>query len=403
MIKVDEALTTILQETKVLGAEKVSLLSSLNKVLAENIYAKDNLPPFDKSAMDGYAIKSKETLSATDKEPVKLLVKGMVKAGDYYRGELSAGQGIKIMTGAPLPPGADAVLQIEKVETSGDSILIKQKVEPGTNIIKLGEEILEGELALAKGRFIRPVEIGLLASLGYKLVQVYRAPKIALIITGDELIDVEAKLTNGKIRNSNEYSLLALIKNSGAEPISLGVVPDDMGLLREKVKLALEQADMVISTGGVSVGDYDFIKDILEQIGAKIEFSSVAIKPGKPLTFATYKNKFFFGLPGNPSAVINTFEQFVKPAIHKMMGKDTYNSKKFPVVLLEDFKAKKGRRNYVYVKIKKENESYYAHSIGSQSSNQLMTMSNSNGVVIIPEDKGTAHAGEVLQGKFLFI
>lgn len=402
MIKVDDALENILKETKFLEPENIDLLSSLNRVLAENIYSRDNLPPFNKSAMDGYAIKSQETIIATKDSPSQFLVQGVIKAGDYYSGRLERGQALKIMTGAPLPAGADAVLEIEKIEKKDNQIFIYQKVEPGTNIIKLGEEISEGQLALSKGQIIRPAEIGLLASLGYKSIKVYGRPKVALLITGDELINIEEQLTRGKIRNSNEYSLHALVIGAGAEAISFGIIPDNIDILREKLRLAFEQADLVISTGGVSAGDYDFIKDVLVQIGAQIKFSSVAIKPGKPLTFATYNGKTFWGLPGNPSAVINTFEQFVKPAIQKMMGRDSGLTEEFSVVLLEDFKAKKGRRHYVYASIKKENGIYYACNAGSQSSSQLITMSKSNGVVIIPEDKGPVQAGETLQARFLF-
>jgi len=402
MIKVEDALEKIFQEVQILGAETVDILASLNKVLAEDIYAKENLPPFDKSAMDGYAIKSQDTLQAGEKEPVRLLVKGIIKAGDYSQASLETGQAVKIMTGAPLPPGADAIIEVEKVQREQEELLIYSPVEKGYNVIELGEEIRAGELALLKGRFLRPAEIGLLASLGYQAVQVYRAPRAALLITGDELVDIEEKLTAGKIRNSNEYSLQALLLNARAQVLSFGIIPDDLEILREKVKAALEEVDLVISTGGASVGDYDFMEEILRQIGAEIKFDSVAIKPGKPMIFATYKNKLFFGLPGNPSAVINTFEQFIKPTIEKMLGKDSWQPQEFPVILLDDFKAKKGRRHYVYVGIKKEDGIYYAGKVGSQSSSQLMTVSKANGVIIIPEEQGTVRAGETVQARFLF-
>ena len=403
MIDVDNALKIINENTKELTSEKKYIVSCLNKVLAENIYSKDNLPPFDKSAMDGYAIKSEDTKNYdTEKKTIEFEIRGLIKAGDYCEDELKSGQAFKIMTGAPLPKGADAVIEIEKVEVEDNILKVSQVVSKDNNVIKFGEEIKVGELALNGGSNIRPVEIGLLASLGYSYVNVYKSPTIALIITGDELVDIDSKLQKGKIRNSNEYSLKALIKNLGAEDLSLGIVPDDKDKLKEKVKYALENADIVISSGGASVGDYDFVDDVLKEIGADVKFNSVAIKPGKPVTFATYKEKLFFSLPGNPLSLITTFEEFVKPAIEKMMGKQIGNRGEFPVILAGDFKAKRGRKKYIYVEIKEDNGKHYAYKVGSQCSNHLMTMSEANGIIIIPEECGNVKAGEVLNGKFMF-
>lgn len=402
MIDVDKALSIIDENTKELALEKRDIVSCLNKVLAEDIYSKDNLPPFDKSAMDGYAIKSEDTRNYNTEKVVEFEIKGLIKAGDYCEEELKAGQAFKIMTGAPLPKGADAVIEIEKVEVEGNILKVSQEVSKDNNVIKLGEEIKVDELALNSGSNVRPVEIGLLASLGYSSVKVYKSPTIALIITGDELVDVDSKLEKGKIRNSNEYSLKALIKNLGAKALSLGVVADDKDTLTGKVKYALENADIVVSSGGASVGDYDFVDVVLKEIGADVKFNSVAIKPGKPVTFATYKEKLFFSLPGNPLSLITTFEEFVKPAIEKMMGKQIENKGEFSVILADDFKAKRGRKKYVYVEIKEDNGKYYAYKVGSQCSNHLMTMSEANGIIIIPEECGNVKTGEVLNGKFIF-
>lgn len=402
MIDVDKALNIIDENTKELTLEKRDIVSCLNKVLAEDIYSKDNLPPFDKSAMDGYAIKSEDTRNYNTEKVVEFEIKGLIKAGDYCEEELKAGQAFKIMTGAPLPKGADAVIEIEKVEVEGNILKVSQEVSKDNNVIKLGEEIKVDELALNSGSNVRPVEIGLLASLGYSSVKVYKSPTIALIITGDELVDVDSKLEKGKIRNSNEYSLKALIKNLGAKALSLGVVADDKDTLTEKVKYALDNADIVVSSGGASVGDYDFVDVVLKEIGADVKFNSVAIKPGKPVTFATYKEKLFFSLPGNPLSLITTFEEFVKPAIEKMMGKQIESKGEFSVILADDFKAKRGRKKYVYVEIKEDNGKYYAYKVGSQCSNHLMTMSEANGIIIIPEECGNVKTGEVLNGKFIF-
>ncbi|MEW9124687.1 MAG: molybdopterin molybdotransferase MoeA, partial [Thermotaleaceae bacterium] len=288
MITIEEALKIILEETKMLGLESKDILSSLNYVIGEDIYSKDMLPFFDKSAMDGYAIRSEDSENYTT-----LKVKGIIKAGDYCSEELKAGEALKIMTGAALPPGADAVIEIEKVKIDGDNIVLADFPSKWSNVIRKGEEISIGDLAIETGKVIRAPEIGFLASLGYNNVQVYRKPTIAILITGDELVDICEKFTAGKIRNSNEYSLNALIQNIGAKPLSLGIVPDDKSIIKEKMIYAFENADIVISSGGASVGDYDFIEAALSGIGADIKFTEISIKPGKPVTFATYNNKLF--------------------------------------------------------------------------------------------------------------
>lgn len=402
MISVEEALSIILQETTVLEFEEKDILSCLNKVLAEDIYSKDNLPPFDKSAMDGYAIKSEDTNSCKDGVLAEFKIIGLIKAGEFCDEELKEGQAIKIMTGAPLPKGADAVIQIEKVNVDGDKLYVYDKVKSCNNVIKLGEEIKVGEVALEKGTLIRPTEIGVLASLGYSNIRVYRDPIISLLITGDELVNINSELKFGKIRNSNEYSLRALIKNVGAKALSFGVVKDDKEVLKNKVKEALEKSDVVITSGGASVGDFDFVEQVLLEINADVKFKSVAIKPGKPISFAVIGKKFFFSLPGNPLAAITTFEEFVKPACEKMLGKDMLDNRTFSVVLCDDFKAKEGRRKYIYVRIENIDGKFYAHKLGSQSSNHLMTMSKANGIIIMPEGIGYKKAGEILNGKFIF-
>lgn len=402
MIRIEEALKILEKEVKILGLEERNLLSAMGRVLGEDVHSMDNLPPFNKSAMDGYAIKYEDTENCSINNRAELNIRGIIKAGDFCEEELQFGDAYKIMTGAPIPTGANAVIEIEKVELDENKLYISQPIKEGNHIIRFGEEIKIGDIALNKGTVIRPSEIGFLASLGISSVKVYRSPVVALIITGSELIDINSEPQKGKIRNSNEYSLRALIKNLDAECLSLGITSDEKSLIKEKVKYALENADIVISSGGASVGDYDFVKEVLMEIGAEVKFNKVAIKPGKPVTFATYKDKLFFALPGNPSALITTFEEFVKPAIEKMMGKAITDTEEFQVVLTDDFKAQKGRRKYIYVQIKKEKGTYYAYKVGSQCSNHLKTMSQANGMIIIPEDCGTVHAGEVVNGKFIF-
>jgi len=402
MISIEEALSIILQETQVLEGEEKNILSCLNKVLEEDIYSKDNLPPFDKSAMDGYAIKSEDTNLCKDAVSVQFEIIGLLKAGAFSSEELKHGQAFKIMTGAPLLKGADAVIQIENVNVNDDKLYVHEKVKSGNNVIKFGEEVKVGEVALAKGIVIRPSEIGVLASLGYSSIRVHRDPVISLLITGDELVDINSELKMGKIRNSNEYSLMALVKNLGAEVLSFGVIEDNKDILKNKVKEALEKSDIVITSGGASVGDFDFVEQVLKEINADVKFKSVAIKPGKPISFAIVDKKLFFSLPGNPLAAITTFEEFVRPACEKMLGKEVVCDNTFEVILCNDFKAKEGRKKYIYVNIKNVDGKFYAYKIGSQSSNHLITMSKANGIIIMPEGVGYKKAGDILNGKFIF-
>lgn len=402
MISIFKAINIIENETKILGTERIEILSCIDRVLAEDIYSHDDLPPFDKSAMDGYVIKSVETENCGGEQTKEFKIKGNIKAGKFTEELLECGQAYKIMTGAPLPSGGDAVIEIEKVTEENGKLYVSQKVKKDNNVIKLGEEIRKGQMALNKGKIIRPVEVGLLASLGYSSVEVYRSPVITLVITGDELIDINDKLEKGKIRNSNEYSLKALIKNLGIKVLSLGIIPDNKDVLKEKIKYALQSSDIVISSGGASVGDYDFIEQILKGLGADIKFNSVAIKPGKPITFATYNNKLFFSLPGNPLSLITTFEEFVKPAIQKSMGMEKRSKDEFSVIIAQDIKGKPGRKKYAYVRLEKRNEIHYAYSVGSQCSNHLLTMSKANGIIIIPEEYGNVSVGEEVIGRYLF-
>ncbi|WP_238859751.1 gephyrin-like molybdotransferase Glp [Clostridium sp. YIM B02569] len=402
MISVEEALRIILEESKALECEEKDILSCLNKVLAEDIYSRDNLPPFDKSAMDGYAIKSEDTDLYEDGVSIELEIVDLIKAGEFSNKELKNGQAMKIMTGAPVPKGANAVIQIEKVEVHEDTLYISEKVKNVCNVIKLGEEIKVGDIALRKGTLIRPTEIGVLASLGYSKIKVHRDPVISILTTGDELVDINETPKFGQIRNSNEYSLKALIQNLGLEALCLGIVEDKKDTLKSKVKEALEKSDIVITSGGASVGDFDFVEQVLNEINADIKFQSVAIKPGKPISFAVIDKKLFFSLPGNPLSAITTFEEFVKPACEKMLGKNMESDNTLQVILAEDFKEKEGRSKYIYVKIKAENGKLYAYKVGSQSSNQLITMSKANGIIIMPAGIGYKKAGEVLSGKFIF-
>ncbi|WP_195336014.1 gephyrin-like molybdotransferase Glp [Paraclostridium bifermentans] len=399
MIDISTAINKIIEESKLIGTCEKDLMESIGYTLAENIYSNDNLPPFNKSAMDGYAIKSKDSLICNENEKICLDIVGLIKAGDYFEGKVDDKQAIKIMTGAPVPDDTDAVIQIENVELDENKIILSEVVKKNRNIINIGEELKVGDLALEVGQKIRASEIGLLASLGYSKVKVYKKPILSVLTTGDELVDITDSIENGKIRNSNEYSLKALAKD--LEVKSFGIIEDKKDVIKGKLKEAIEISNIIITSGGSSTGDYDFIEDVLIELGADIKFNKIAIKPGKPVIFATIGEKLVFGLPGNPLSFITTYEEFVKPAILKMSGEDIKENK-FPVILKHDIKCKVGRTNYVYVDINKEDGKFYAYETGSQCSNQLLMITKSNGIVIVPKDKGFVKKGEILDGKFIF-
>ena len=398
MININEALAIILNEASPIGFVKMDIVSACGYILGEDIYSHDTLPPFDKSAMDGYALRSEDT-----KELRQFKIEGIIKAGDFDENMLMSGEAKKIMTGAPLPPGADCVIEIEKVSVDKDCLTIESSIKKGNNTIFKGEELKSGDLILEKGKLIRPVEIGVLASLGYSSVSVYKPPTIACLTTGDELIGIDQEINKGKIRNSNVYMLHSMVINSKAIPKIYDNVPDDKDILKKAILEAFDSSDIVVSTGGASVGDFDFVLEVLEEIGAEIKFTKIAIKPGKPLTFATYKDKLYFSLPGNPMSTITSFEQFVKPAIEKILGYETYSyTDIFKVKMGEGFKLKKGRVKYIYVQIEKIDDEYIGFNIGSQCSNHLVTVSKSNGIVIIPETVDLVEKGDIFNGRFIF-
>jgi molybdopterin molybdotransferase len=401
VIGIEQAKCIILQETKEGKCEKVRIEACLGRTLAEDIFAQNDLPPFDKSAMDGYALKSMDTFSQGENRPKQLTIKATIKAGECVEIPLKEGETHRIMTGAPIPEGADAVIEFEAVEEREGLILLSKPVRVGKNIIRQGEEIRQGERLLTKGSLVTPAEIGVLASQGYSTARVYEKPQAAVISTGDELISITDKLEKGKIRDCNSYLLRALLEREGARISTVKLITDEENVLVNEIAAAFEKADLVISSGGVSVGDCDYIAAVLKRMGAKIFFHSVAIKPGKPVIFAKYKNKLFFGLPGNPLAVATTFEELVRPVLRKMQGTSSWQDEVLYVVLKEEVTRDIKRTKYMYVAITNEKGVYYAECRGSQSSSHLMTYMGANGMIIIPQGEGKLEKGAVVDGRFI--
>jgi molybdopterin molybdotransferase len=412
MISVEEALEKILQEVNTLEAEPVPILESLGQVLAEDITSDINIPPLDNAAMDGYAVRSEDIRNAAEDAPVALRVIDTVMAGAISGKTVEPGTAIRIMTGAPVPAGADSVVQFENTDEEarkakdGDlpatEVAVLCKTSSGQNIRRAGEDIAKGATAIKKGKVIRPAEIGLMASIGYSQVKVIRRPVVAILATGNELVEIDRPLTEGKIYNSNTYSLASLVMRYGCVPRLMGIALDSAESLADKLRSL--DADMLLTIGGVSMGDYDVVKDVLEAEGEMV-FWKVRVKPGKPLAFGKLKGRTktvpHLGLPGNPVSCMVSFELFVRPALLKMMGKKNFAKPTVAAIMEDDVKNAAGRRIYDRAVIERRNGHYYAKLTGPQGSGILNSMSLANGLVIIPEDILEVSKGDTVQAVML--
>lgn len=406
MISVEEALQRILSFVNVLGQEEVPILESLGQVLAEDVYSRINIPPLDNAAMDGYAIKSADTNGASASSPHYLKVIDTVAAGSISRKEVKPGTAVRIMTGAPVPAGADCVVRFEdtdepargKAKAPIERVGVLCECTKGVNIRRAGEDVTKGSLVLNAGTVMRPAEAGVLASLGRGTVKVIRRPVVAILATGNELVDINQPLPPGKIYNSNTYSVAALVRRYGGVPKILGIALDTRDSLVASLRRGSD-ADMLITTGGVSAGDYDIVKDVLAMEG-EITFWTVRMKPGKPLAFGTLHDKAGgrtipqLGLPGNPVSSMVTFELFARPAILKMMGKKDFAKPTIEATLEEPMTNTDGRRVFTRAIVEKRGTQYFARLTGPQGSGILTSMSIANGLAIVPEDKTEVKAGE---------
>ena len=415
MISVEEAQRRILDCVQVLKPEKKPILDCLGQVLAINIYSPIDIPPLDNSAMDGYAVQAEDTCGASNSSPIVLTVISEVAAGCIPNREVKAGTAIRIMTGAVLPKGADAVAQFEDTDEAtrkgrGDSsswIGILRQVERGLNVRHKGEDIAKGTLVLEEGRVLRPAEIGVLASLGHSWTKVIRRPVISVLATGDELIDIDQPLPLGKIYNSNTYTIAAQVLRYGGIPKILGIGRDSIQSLNERIDEGLN-ADMIITSGGVSLGDYDVVKDVLAKRG-EITLWTVCMKPGKPSAFGVINKKEdggekrvpLLGLPGNPVSSMIAFEQFARPAILKMMGRNNFAKPAIQALIEDDVKNTDGRRIYTRVIVTKRGGQYHARPTGPQGSGILTSMAKANGLAIIPENSKGVKAGDMVQVQML--
>lgn len=400
MITVEEALDQILSHIQPLGFEKVSLLEALGRVIAEDIYADRDIPPLDNSGMDGYAVRSEDLQNASSDHPVRLEVIEDLPAGFLSKKKVQKGQAIRIMTGAPIPKGADTVVPVEDTEQDDRFVLIHTILPRDENIRKAGEDVKKGERVISKGDLIRPSEVGMLASVRRSFVSVFQRPLVAILCTGEELVDVDGNMDEVKIVSSNSYTLAAQVKDCGAIPIQLGIARDRKQEIEDRLRHGI-RADVLIASAGVSVGDYDFVKDALKDLGMEMIFWKVAMKPGKPLAFGKIEGKPVFGLPGNPVSSMVSFEQFVRPSLLKMMGHRQLFRPVIEAVLKEDIQKKPGRRHFIRASVSFERDHYAVRVTGAQGSGILRSMVKANGFIVIPEDCERVRAGESVKVQLL--
>jgi len=393
MIPVAEALKTILEGIHPLGCENVPIASVLGCVLGEDIVSGRTIPPLANSAMDGYAVIAADTAFASRENPVVLDVLEDVPAGRVATQPIRKGQAIRIMTGAPLPVGANAVIRVEDTEALEDRVKIQAAVAPGLDIREAGEDVQTGELVIPKGCVLRAAEIGMLAALGRSYVSVHQRPVVAVVSTGDELVEIDETPGPGKIVNSNGYSLAAMVLEAGGIPLQVGIARDNREDLLAKFRTAA-RADIVVSSGGVSVGDYDLVKEIMAEIGNRIQFWRVAMRPGRPLAFGRLEGKPLFGLPGNPVSSMVSFEQFIRPSILKMRGYENLFRKAIRAEITERITKKKGLKYFLRARVEFRDGKYLAATTGEQGSGILKSMVLANGLIVLPEDLTAAKPGD---------
>jgi len=384
----EEARKIILDSVVSLGVEKVEILSAVGRVLAEDVAAPWDMPLWDNTAMDGYAVHA-----ADCPETATLKLAGFLPAGDHMTAEVELGTAVKIMTGAPIPPGADAVVPYEETEEQGGRVFIKTAVKPGDHIRFKGEDVKTGETVLPAGTLLRPSEISMLASFGKIFVPVHRKVRVAILSTGDELLEPGEALAPGKIINSNSLALAAAVMQAGGIPIMLGIARDNRDSLREKLVEGL-RADVLITSAGVSAGDCDYVRDVLSELMVTQAFWKVDIKPGRPTAFGLRDGKPVFSLPGNPVSSLLTFEEFVRPALLKMMGHSRVLRPMVTAILKEGIRKKTGRVNFIRVAVEQENGKFIVQSAGKQDTGFLRTLLLADGIAVIPADQGDLKAGD---------
>ena len=407
MISVEEALERILSFVHLLEAEEKAILDALGQVVADDIISPIDIPPLDNTAMDGYAVRASDTTGATDAAPRTLRVIGELAAGYLFDGTVDTGTAVRIMTGAPMPHGADAVVPFEETdEPSGrafgsfaksrDVVGVMKAAEPGANIRRAAEDIRIGQLIIRAGSVLHPAQIGVLASLGMATVRVHRRPVVAILSTGDEVREPGQPLQPGQIYDSNAYSIAAMVLANGGIPKRLGIAKDTVEALTAKLREGLD-ADMLVTSAGVSRGDYDVVKDVLAKEGS-VDFWTVRMRPGKPLAFGSFasggRKVPHIGLPGNPVSSMVSFELFGRPAIYKMLGRGDWQRPRVRAIAEEAIPNTDARRVFARAIVTQRDGRYYAALTGPQGSGILTSMAVANAFAVVPEDVPLIKVGD---------
>ena len=389
VLSVEEALERILATVRVLEPERVSLLEAAGRVLTEEVTADRDIPPLTNSAMDGYAVRRADVAQT----PARLRVVGEVAAGHVSQVQVGPGTAVRIMTGAPLPAGADAVVRFEDIRRDGDWVEVLKAYSTGANVRPAGEDVRAGQVVLRPGQALRPQEIGQLAAVGRVEVAVVRRPRVAILATGDEIVPPGQTPRPGQIRDANSYTVAAQVQAFGGVPLLLGVAHDEEALVRRGMREALSQdADLIITSGGVSVGDFDLVKRVLAAEG-EMHFWSLNVKPGRPLAFGVVDGVPLLGLPGNPVAAMISTELFARPALLKMQGFTDWSRPTVQARLTQPIARKDGRRHYLRVRMRETGAGYEATLTGDQGSGILYSLVQADGLAVIPEECDHLPAG----------
>jgi len=390
LLTFDEAKNILSQlELATLGTEEIPLLEAYNRVIAEDAISLLDIPPFDRSTVDGYAVKAEDTYGAEDKQPIRLKVSGVVSVGELPTIRIGKGEAAEIVTGAPIPQGADAVVMVEDTERKNGDLTVFSSVTKGENVMKKGTDLHKGETALKAGQALSPSQIGVLAAIGMIKIKVFMVPKVAVLSTGAEVTEPGKPLPPGKIYDINAYSISAAVAECGGKPLYMGVAPDDMEKLRETLEHALAKADVVITSAGVSVGPKDLLPQTVDSLGKPgLLFSGVAVKPGKPTTAALIGKKPVFSLPGHPASALLMFHLLVRPVIQRLSGRTSPESASVRAFASARMFSAKGRRTFVMVKLKRdESKRLVAEPVESGASGAITTLARADGFVEIPENQ----------------
>ncbi|MDR1726924.1 MAG: molybdopterin molybdotransferase MoeA [Acidobacteriota bacterium] len=394
MISIEEAREILLGNMPARKTERIPFHQALGRVLAEDVAASADVPPFDRATMDGYAVRAADVRGA----PADLVVGGEARAGGGVPAELRPGEAVAIMTGAPVPRGADAVQKVEACCASPceSRVTVLEPVEAGDNIAPRGREAKAGEAVLLAGRHVGPAEVALMASFGHAEAVVYARPSVAVLSTGDELVEFDESPRPDQIRNSNAWCLLAQLRLLGIEADYLGIARDDRARLRERMAEGLRR-DVLVITGGVSMGEYDFVRDVFAELGVDILFSKVAIKPGKPTVFARRGDRLVFGLPGNPLSSLVTFECFVRPVLGRMCGMERPDLPRVQGTLLKDVRQTPGRTSFLPARAAWTERGWEAVALDWKNSADMIGFSKANATVVFPGGRDLLRGGEAVE------